>query len=123
MTKQERMKERIVQHGLLLQRYYGNSTQGPVSLCKALRRIETRIGRLCESLCNDADFDQTILDRAEKSATKKVKELLPNLDMKHFFINQDPRGYALKIKSEHRPDDLHSDWGGYGILAPDFTND
>ena len=42
------------------------------------------------------------------------------------FLNRDPRGYALKIKSEWmeaRRDSvrLHRDWGGYGILAPDLS--
>jgi len=42
------------------------------------------------------------------------------------FLNRDPRGYALKIRSEWMAErnetQLHSDWGGYGILAPDLTN-
>ncbi len=42
------------------------------------------------------------------------------------FFNRDPRGYALKIKSEwmhaHPELPLHRDWGGYGILAPDLTD-
>ena len=38
-----------------------------------------------------------------------------------FFINNDARGYALKLKSEFIKDKtIHRDWGGYGIIAPDF---
>ncbi len=38
------------------------------------------------------------------------------------FHNGDPRGYALKIKMEGRDrvPGLHTDFGGYGILAPEF---
>lgn len=34
-------------------------------------------------------------------------------------------GYALKIHSEwtaKNAPDLHRDWGGYGIIAPDLTD-
>lgn len=46
-----------------------------------------------------------------------------------FFINQDPRGYALKIRtprSDPKRQDvtecpgLCTDWGGYGILAAEI---
>lgn len=40
------------------------------------------------------------------------------------FINLDARGYALKIKDEYMLEhglNLHRDWGGYGIIAPDLT--
>ena len=38
-----------------------------------------------------------------------------------FFVNNDPRGYALKLKSEFVIDKkIHRDMGGYGIIAPDF---
>jgi hypothetical protein len=48
---------------------------------------------------------------------KAVKKLLPGVE--GFFINGDPRGYSLKIKEKIYPE-LHQDWGGYGILAPEF---
>lgn len=40
------------------------------------------------------------------------------------FVNCDPRGYALKIPNEYvrgHELDIHKDWGGYGIIAPDLT--
>jgi hypothetical protein len=40
------------------------------------------------------------------------------------FLNRDPRGYALKIDDEwmraHPQFRLHTDWGGYGIIAPEI---
>jgi hypothetical protein len=42
------------------------------------------------------------------------------------FANGDPRGYALKIRSEYVKNnnlDIHRDWGGYGIIAPDLRED
>lgn len=40
------------------------------------------------------------------------------------FVNSDPRGYALKIENDWmraHGGNLHRDMGGYGILAPDFS--
>ena len=38
-----------------------------------------------------------------------------------FFVNSDPRGFALKISDEVQfPDNLQRDVGGYGILAPEL---
>lgn len=51
------------------------------------------------------------------------------------FLNRDPRGYALKIDDQWIRDratristngetyPLHTDWGGYGIIAPDLSED
>ena len=42
------------------------------------------------------------------------------------FVNRDPRGYALKIKSEwvrEKGAAIHQDWGGYGIIAPEIDAD
>jgi len=121
MNKKEQMRENILRHGLLLERYYGNGTSGPVSLCKALRRIENKLHKLFEDYCSVPGITDEQLDRAHKSARIRIKTLLPKLDMKHLKINQDPRGYALKIRTENTPIDMHKDWGGYGILAPDYN--
>ena len=42
----------------------------------------------------------------------------------NIFVNGDCRGYALKIFDDYiRKNDItiYRDWGGYGIIAPDFT--
>ena len=39
------------------------------------------------------------------------------------FVNGDPRGYALKIDDSYVKKfnlKIERDWGGYGIIAPDF---
>jgi uncharacterized protein YodC (DUF2158 family) len=41
-----------------------------------------------------------------------------------FYLNQDPRGYSLKIdknKGGFIPAGLETDWGGYGLLAPEIN--
>jgi hypothetical protein len=53
----------------------------------------------------------------EKAVLKLFGGKLPG-----FFVNSDPRGYALKLDNESvkLPEGLNKDWGGYGILAPVF---
>lgn len=54
------------------------------------------------------------------AAIRNRKPLVP------VFINRDPRGYALKIREiwmRNYSGNLHRDWGGYGILAPEITGD
>lgn len=120
MNKKQLQAESILNHGLKLARYYGNgSNGGPVSLCKALHRIEVKLHRLATDLCNGT-IEQAEFCRASDRAEKRVLELLPNLPAEHLRINQDPRGYTLKIATEHAPQDLYRDWGGYGIIVPEF---
>lgn len=47
-----------------------------------------------------------------------------------FFVNSDPRGYALKIDDGDaagreliESTRMHRDWGGNGILSPEITGD
>ena len=52
----------------------------------------------------------------------KISSLL-NCDKDIMFLNGDARGYALKFTNEFSKDkDIHKDWGGYGIIAPDYSN-
>ena len=40
------------------------------------------------------------------------------------FINGDCRGYALKLEDDVARDlAIYKDWGGYGIIAPDFKEE
>ena len=69
--------------------------------------------------CKDAQYDKWYDKRVAW-----VSELLPNLPKEAIKINTDPRGYALKIEDSYVKEqklDIHRDWGGYGILAPDFS--
>ena len=120
-----KQREAILMHGLCLQRHFGNgSTGGPVTLCKALRRWETKMHRLAEDICNGVG-DPDKVDQAADRAVKKITKLLPALPEHAIVINMDPRGYALKIDDGYMHtaeiDTLNRDWGGYGILAPDLT--
>lgn len=86
-----------------------------------LCRLEAKAHRLAEWGCNTGEETTSQDDKIEA----KIQKLF-NGKLNGFFINGDPRGYSLKIKEEARKEyeakgiNLYSDWGGYGILAPEF---
>jgi hypothetical protein len=92
-------------------------------LYRALRRLECEASRYNETECN-VGIPEKVADRFEKRVHRLIKKHFGNLD--GFFLNGDPRGYALKIESEETARlasigiNLHRDWGGYGILAPEL---
>ena len=64
-------------------------------------------------------------EKKDEKVIDRVKKLLPVAT--GVFLNGDPRGYTLKIKSEDVKTlneagkiNIYQDWGGYGILAPEF---
>jgi len=126
MTNQEKteMYGKIARHGETLLKIFPNATQqDPVKLCKSLRRYEAKAERVTLALCN-GDIEEAEGDSQLDNLHNKVGALLKPSQARPFFINRDPRGYALKIHSEDskiQEFDLYRDFGGYGILAPDFT--
>ena len=128
-TQRKTMMEKIEKHGSLLIKLFGGpDSLQPVALCKVLRRIETNISRKALDYCNgiyNGTFEQ-LTDNGDKYRTQ-IAKLLPGLPARAIHINYDPRGYALKIDDAFMRSEeifgLHRDFGGYGILAPDFTPD
>lgn len=128
MNKRDKMNEQIYQHGLDLARIFFApelDKHDPVKLAKKIHSLEVKAHRLAEDFCNGANgvdseswegLTDNILDRLDKiTGFKKLG--IP------VFVNGDARGYALKIDDEYvREHDLriHRDFGGYGILAPEF---
>jgi hypothetical protein len=95
-----------------------------------LLRIEKRAHKLAEDMCN-FDIPEEIQEKRAGAIYKQVLKVFGGEHPKGFFINYDPRGYALKIKEEDNKvwDDIpndnqkfisYCDWGNYGILAPEF---
>lgn len=125
MTTQEKitMHEQITKHGNNLLAIFPNATeQDPYHLCSKLRRYEAQATKLTEDYCNTGKEHGNQLNSIRAYVLRLLKATPEQAE--HIFINQDPRGYALKIKDEYtRAHDLkiHRDWGGYGILAPDYT--
>jgi hypothetical protein len=123
--KRETMHDQIRKHGEdLLRIFPGATKRDPIDLCKALRRIETRGQRLAEGYCNgyhDSERHETYMDKVLEEADRLLRFSDRGVPV---FTNSDPRGYCLKIDDtwmrEHNAS-LCRDWGGYGIICPDFT--
>lgn len=130
-TKKERMYQEIREHGENLIRVFNlPSDTDPIKLCKKLRTLERKASYLTEEECNNGNIDNhvklcDILTKVKKILFPdyaKMVELTPLYLA--VFINGDPRGYALKIKSEYvskHDVKIYRDLGGYGIISPEFT--
>ena len=115
---------RITRHGQNLKAMFNlDPNLDPVKLCKRLFRLENKAHRLAVDFCNGV-IDQLEWDQKADQILTKVETILNN--KKVLFCNGDARGYALKIDDEYTRYirscniNIHRDWGGYGIIAPDF---
>ena len=114
------MHKNIMEHGDNLNVIFGLDVD-KVKLCKSLRRIETALTIPLERYCN-GEIDEKEITRIENNKLKLLGKLIGEHNLKMIFINRDPRGYALKIHSELSKDmKIYRDFGGYGIIAPDFN--
>lgn len=98
-----------------------------LAIYKELLKLENRAHKYSEDACNGL-----LSEEQEEAKFNKLEHKLKSMfktgsyEYLGLFINLDPRGYALKIKTEVndtlKADNiiLHTDWGSYGILAPKF---
>ena len=125
-NKKERMYQAIEAHGQNLNVIFNTGIDN-ITLCKKLRRIEAEANRKAVEYCNGLietdDWEgitEGFLSRLDKILNFRTKNI-------PVFTNGDPRGYALKIREswvteyKNKGGRIYSDWGGYGILAPDLT--
>jgi hypothetical protein len=131
-TTKQRQYEQIKAHGENLLHLFPNATErDPIALCKKLRRLEAKTSRITTDYCNgdfDAGENGEKLDAALDPILAKVNAILGNTGKNPVpvFVNRDPRGYALKIDDvwiHNKQARIYSDWGGYGIIAPEITGD
>ena len=125
MNKKQLMYDRINAHGQQLKSIFKlDPNIDPVKLCKQLFRLENKAHRLAEDGCNGVIYDTE--PQAEEIVKKVCKILNIPYESDRVFFNGDPRGYALKFTSRYSRYlrscniNIHQDWGGYGIIAPDF---
>lgn len=126
LTKKEVMYQRIKKHGEDLNRIFNTGIE-PITLCKKLRRLENKAHQLATDYCNGENgVDSENWESLCQPILDKVHKILGDFHPDHsgIFINGDARGYALKIDDEvvrENALDIFTDWGGYGIIAPDFS--
>ena len=124
--KKETMYKNIVEHGKDLKRVFNlDSSIDEIQLCKKLFRIENKAHQLAEHFCNYGYEPEEVTEKMINNILNKVDKLLnfKNQNIPVFF-NGDPRGYTLKIDDDYMRKNkiypFHSDWGGFGIIAPSF---
>jgi len=112
------MSQRIKKHGDNLKAMF-NLNIDSIKLCKQLFRLENKAHKLATDYCNGVvDGDSTEIE--SQKILSKVATILKTNTFNMFF-NFDARGYALKFFENFSKDKpIHKDWGGYGIIAPDF---
>ena len=114
MNKKQIMYNKIQKHGDNLKTIFKLDVDS-VKLCKKLFRLENKAHRLAEDYCNG------FADNIESETIKIIDKVKKILNTNEVFFNGDPRGYALKLCDQFSKDkNIHKDWGGYGIIAPDF---
>jgi hypothetical protein len=132
MTKAERRKEQLERHYKSLEKLAsicGVENPDGKKLSTKLLAIEHKARKDATDYCNGAlTTDQW--DEKAHEYSKQVKALFGG-HLDGLRINADVRGYTLKISSKfmdpqkglYKDTGLHTDWGRYGILAPEITGD
>lgn len=115
--------EAVKRHGEQLLAIFPQATErDSVALCKKLRRVETAAHKWALECCNWRDPSEEEQEANESKIFARLKRILGTTE--GIIYNKDPRGYALKIDDTVMRAQgyiLHRDWGGYGIIAPDLT--
>lgn len=79
-----------------------------------LWRLERRAHKLAEDMCN-LSYSTDYYDGQLTTIESEVKAVFGGKLPQGFFINTDPRGYALKCQDPKI--NIVTDWGGYQLLA------
>ena len=122
MNAKQRMTERIEKHGADLNGIF-KTKFGNDELSRKVRRLEVKAAKVALDYCNgdlEADGKEYLEERLLAQLDKVLNFSAQGIPV---FFNGDPRGYTLKINDDYvRANnlDIHRDWGGYGILAPEF---
>lgn len=125
-TKAQLRKEALKRHYNALEKLVGLTCGGGADgkkLSTALLKLERQASKAALNYCNGVTTSEQF-EVVSNQITLQVQKLFRN-ELKGFFVNGDPRGYALKINDKvfneiYRSTGLQSDWGGYGILSPDI---
>ena len=121
-TKKERMYQQIEKHGRdLIKAFALPESIEPIALCKKLRRLESEANRKMVEYCN-GDIQGEEIDAYQEKLEARVGKIIGAHNLPTLYVNRDPRGYTLKLTERASATaNIHKDWGGYGILAPDFN--
>jgi len=128
MNRKERKAEQLARHynnlATLFTMCGGVAKDGKVysgrQLSLKLWKLEKAANKAATDWAN-GDLTEAQYEAKEGPIKAEVENLFPTLE--GFFCNGDPRGYALKIRTETmkaKGYPLTTDWGGFGILSPEI---
>jgi hypothetical protein len=122
MNARQRMNEQILTHGENLKTIF-NLTGDAVKIAKQVHSLEVKAAKVALDYCN-GDIEMEGKEYLEEKLLSQLDKVL-NFSAQAIpvFFNGDPRGYTLKIDDKYVRDNnlaIYLDWGGYGILAPEF---
>ncbi len=105
-----------------------------LKLWRALRKIERDASNAATAQCNGTTYsgqpyrEEDAWDKFTVGILARVSKAFGGKPPEGFRFNQDPRGYALKIRGPEAgkpgafiPAGMVTDWGGNGILAPEIN--
>lgn len=141
MTKKERRKLQLERHYSALVRLAeecGIKKADGKKLSIALLKLEKLAHQGAEAYCNGENFYSYNFNGNENAwgefsdmVKKRIQYLFEGKIPPFFYLNGDPRGYALKIRGAGAGNEygreiiaktgLTTDWGGNGLLAPEIT--
>ncbi len=135
LNKRERRAAQLLAHYATcerLARHLGVTNPDGKKISVALFHAENLGARRALALCNDESYTAKGYERSEadrETVRDMMRAALGKLPP-GFFVNTDPRGYALKIDDENPAGkalidaaNLHRDAGGFGILSPEITGE
>lgn len=86
---------------------------------RPLQTLENKANRMATDECNGVkEYTEDEWNNIEIKVLDCFQAYLPG-----FFINRDPRGYALKLETGRNNQEeviRYQDWGKYQILCPEF---
>ena len=117
------MNKEIKKHISNLRSIFKDAIDQDEKLWFGLKTIEKQAHQIAEDECN---FGETQENNELKNDLKIMLSALLGEHNVPVFFNGDPRGYSLKIDCEwvqKNKAKIETDWGGYGLLAPEFQGD
>lgn len=127
LNKRERRAAQLLAHYATCERLaviLGHPKPDGKKISVALWKLERRAHSHAIRICNDSAYTQVAIDAEQDAVYCELSGIFAAKVPPGYFLNQDPRGYALKIDNE-TPEGaaliaaagMHRDMGGYGILS------
>ena len=119
------MYARIRKHGEDIKKIFSlPADTDPIKLCKRLRKYELRAQKI-QDIQAAGRYEEAAREEALLFVGLMVFLKQTSANEFGIFLNQDQRGYALKISDdvvrEKNLRFMHRDAGGFGIIAPDLN--